>query len=88
MMFSFSTRFNRISLSHCLLQTFCIYFLTVFDCNILRVMALDRYAAICYPLRYPKRVTGQVLAGLLGVAPASALRWWGWPPSFASAAQT
>ena len=70
MMFSFSTRFNRISLPCCLLQMFCIYFLIVFDCNILLVMALDRYVAICYPLHYPKMVTGQLLTGLLGVAAA------------------
>lgn len=70
MLFSFSTHFNRISLAHCLVQMFCIYFLIVFDCNILLVMALDRYVAICYPLRYPDVVTGQLLAGLVGVAVA------------------
>uniref|UniRef100_A0A8P0PLX2 Olfactory receptor n=1 Tax=Canis lupus familiaris TaxID=9615 RepID=A0A8P0PLX2_CANLF len=37
---------------------------------ILLVMALDRYVAICYPLRYPKLVTAQLLAGLLGAAAA------------------
>ncbi|ELK17887.1 olfactory receptor 52K1 [Pteropus alecto] len=70
MLFSFSTHFNRISLARCLVQMFCIYFLIVFDCNILLVMALDRYVAICYPLRYPEVVTGQLLAGLVGVAVA------------------
>ncbi|XP_005380099.1 PREDICTED: olfactory receptor 52K1-like [Chinchilla lanigera] len=70
MLFSFSTHFNRISLARCLLQMFCIYFLIVFDCNILLVMALDRYVAICYPLRYPEIVTGRLLVGLLGVAAA------------------
>ncbi|XP_028373295.1 olfactory receptor 52K1-like [Phyllostomus discolor] len=70
MLFSFSTRFNRISLAHCLVQMFCIYFLIAFDCNILLVMALDRYVAICNPLRYPEIVTGQLLAGLVGVAVA------------------
>lgn len=70
MLFSFSTRFNRISLARCLVQMFCIYFLIVFDCNILLVMALDRYVAICYPLRYPQIVTSRLLAGLLGVAAA------------------
>lgn len=68
MLFSFSTRFNRISLACCLIQMFCIYFLIVFDCNILLVMALDRYVAICNPLRYPEIVTGRLLAGLVGVA--------------------
>uniref|UniRef100_A0A8D1FWL8 Olfactory receptor n=1 Tax=Sus scrofa TaxID=9823 RepID=A0A8D1FWL8_PIG len=70
MLFSFSTRFNRISLARCLVQMFCIYFLIVFDCNILLVMGLDRYVAICYPLRYPQIVTSRLLAGLLGVAAA------------------
>ncbi|XP_048216632.1 olfactory receptor 52K1-like [Perognathus longimembris pacificus] len=70
MLFSFSARFNRISLPRCLLQMFCIYFLIVLDCNILLVMALDRYVAICHPLRYPEIVTGRLLAGLVGVAAA------------------
>ncbi|EDM18186.1 rCG39675 [Rattus norvegicus] len=68
MLFSFSTSFNRISLPRCLGQMFCIYFLVSMDCNILLVMALDRYVAICYPLRYPEIVTGQLLAGLVVVA--------------------
>nr|XP_012600371.2 olfactory receptor 52K1-like [Microcebus murinus] len=68
MLFSFSTHFNHISLTRCLVQMFCIYFFIVFDCNILLVMALDRYVAICHPLRYPEIVTGQLLAGLVGAA--------------------
>uniref|UniRef100_A0A8C0NWT5 Olfactory receptor n=1 Tax=Canis lupus familiaris TaxID=9615 RepID=A0A8C0NWT5_CANLF len=70
MMFSFSTYFNHISLPRCLLQMFCIYFLIVFDCNILLVMALDRYVAICYPLRYPKLVTAHtcIVAPVVGLA--------------------
>ncbi|XP_058162334.1 olfactory receptor 52K1-like [Dasypus novemcinctus] len=73
MLFSFSTRFNHISLTHCLVQMFCIYFLIIFDCNILLVMALDRYVAICYPLRYPEIVTGQLLAGLVVMAAARSI---------------
>ncbi|XP_008590393.1 PREDICTED: olfactory receptor 52K1-like [Galeopterus variegatus] len=70
MLLSLSTRFIRISLAGCLVQMFCMYFLIVFDCNILLVMALDRYVAICYPLHYPEIVTVQLLAGLVGVAAA------------------
>ena len=70
MLFSFSTHFNRNSQPCCLLQMFCIYFLIVLDCNILLVMALDCYIAICYPLCYPEIVTGQLLAGLVGAAAA------------------
>ncbi|ELW71825.1 olfactory receptor 52K1 [Tupaia chinensis] len=73
MFFSFSTHFNRISLARCLVQMFCIYFLIVFDCNIILVMALDRYVAICYPLRYSEIVTGQLLAGLVVVAAARSI---------------
>ncbi|XP_049636287.1 olfactory receptor 52K1-like [Suncus etruscus] len=70
MLFSFSTNFNHISLARCLGQMFSIYFLIVFDCNILLVMALDRFVAICYPLRYPEIVTSQFLAVLIGMAAA------------------
>ncbi|XP_055137471.1 olfactory receptor 52K1-like [Symphalangus syndactylus] len=70
MLFSFSAHFNHISLARCLVQMFCIYFLIVFDCNILLIMALDRYVTICYPLHYPEMATGQLLAGLVGVAAA------------------
>ncbi|XP_045413028.1 olfactory receptor 52K1-like [Lemur catta] len=73
MLFSFSAHFNHISLTRCLVQMFCIYFFIVFDCNILLVMALDRYVAICYPLRYPEIVTGQLLAGLVGAAAARSM---------------
>ncbi|CAK6449034.1 unnamed protein product [Pipistrellus nathusii] len=70
MLFSFSARFSRVSLARCLAQMFCIYFLIAFDCNILLVMALDRYVAICNPLRYPQVVTGRLLACLVGAAAA------------------
>ncbi|KAM9034066.1 LOW QUALITY PROTEIN: olfactory receptor 52K1-like [Sarcophilus harrisii] len=67
MLFSFSTYFNHISLTCCLVMFF-NYFLLVWDCNILLIMALDRYVAICYLMRYTEIMTGQVLAGLVGVA--------------------
>ncbi|XP_049748994.1 olfactory receptor 52K1-like [Elephas maximus indicus] len=70
MVFSFSNHFNRISLPRCLFQMFCIYFLIAFDCSILLVMALDRYVAICCPLRYPEIITTPLLTGLVGVAAA------------------
>ncbi|OCT80833.1 hypothetical protein XELAEV_18027645mg [Xenopus laevis] len=36
----------------CILQLFCVHFLRSFDAYIIIIMALDRYIAICYPLRY------------------------------------
>ncbi|XP_001370650.2 olfactory receptor 52K1-like [Monodelphis domestica] len=68
MLVSFSTHYYHISLSCCFIQMFFLYFFIIFDCGIILVMALDRYVAICYPLRYPEIVTGQLLAGLVILA--------------------
>ncbi|XP_041116076.1 olfactory receptor 52D1-like [Polyodon spathula] len=43
---------NGISLDGCLVQMFLIHFISSFESTILLVMALDRYVAICNPLRY------------------------------------
>ncbi|CAO2582393.1 Olfactory receptor 52H1 [Lemmus lemmus] len=55
---------NPISLRGCLVQMFFIYFTLLLDYNLLLAMALDRYVAICHPLRYTELMTSQ----LLGVA--------------------
>ncbi|XP_071989386.1 olfactory receptor 52E8-like [Engystomops pustulosus] len=47
----------HISLVGCLIQMFFIYFHVLMDCNILLMMALDRYIAICKPLRYSNIMT-------------------------------
>ncbi|KAM9319704.1 uncharacterized protein PAF06_004111 [Gastrophryne carolinensis] len=43
---------NLISLSGCLSQMFFVYSSTMFKSVVLLLMALDRYVAICRPLRY------------------------------------
>ncbi|XP_075118588.1 olfactory receptor 52L1-like [Leptodactylus fuscus] len=48
---------NHISLVGCLVQMFFIYFIITVDCNILLMMALDRYIAICKPLHYSNIMT-------------------------------
>ncbi|XP_075118587.1 olfactory receptor 52K2-like [Leptodactylus fuscus] len=48
---------NHISLVGCLLQMFFIYFFIMMDCNLLLMMALDRYIAICKPLHYSTIMT-------------------------------
>ncbi|XP_020823327.1 olfactory receptor 52Z1P-like [Phascolarctos cinereus] len=58
---------NPVSLEGCLAQMFFIYFTLLLDYNLLLAMALDRYVAICYPLRYADLVTPYLL-GLLAVA--------------------
>ncbi|XP_015274551.1 PREDICTED: olfactory receptor 52K1-like [Gekko japonicus] len=52
---------SHISLTGCLAQMFFLYFSTGLDCNILLMMALDRYVAICHPLRYTEIVTTRFL---------------------------
>lgn len=43
---------NTISKVGCLIQSYLYYFITTADFLILTVMSIDRYIAICYPLRY------------------------------------
>ncbi|XP_056416246.1 olfactory receptor 6B1-like [Hyla sarda] len=48
-----------ISFAGCIFQVFCAHFLGSFDSYILLLMAIDRYVAICKPLRYPSIVTNR-----------------------------
>ncbi|XP_062983872.1 olfactory receptor 52K1-like [Elgaria multicarinata webbii] len=55
---------RHISLPSCLLQMFVIYVMIILDSSILLTMALDRYMAICKPLRYRDIMNTSLLAGL------------------------
>ncbi|XP_060119829.1 olfactory receptor 52K1-like [Heteronotia binoei] len=61
MLLSFVLQATHISLTGCLVQMFFLYFSTALDCNILLMMALDRYVAICHPLRYTEILTARLL---------------------------
>ncbi|XP_004462427.1 olfactory receptor 13C8-like [Dasypus novemcinctus] len=50
---SFLTVRKRVSFSGCMVQMFLSFATGVTECVLLGMMALDRYVAICYPLRYP-----------------------------------
>lgn len=52
---------NPISLHGCLAQMSFIYFTLLLDYNLLLAMALDRYEAICHPLRYSDLMTSHLL---------------------------
>ncbi|XP_069046892.1 olfactory receptor 52K1-like [Lepisosteus oculatus] len=52
MLLSLLFNWDAISLLGCLVQMFFIHFVGSFQSSILLWMALDRYAAICIPLRY------------------------------------
>ncbi|XP_035240231.1 olfactory receptor 52L1-like [Anguilla anguilla] len=40
------------SLTHCLLQIYCLFLYGIVEFTILTVMSYDRYVAICHPLHY------------------------------------
>ncbi|XP_006213451.1 olfactory receptor 13C8-like [Vicugna pacos] len=50
---SFLTVRKMVSFSGCMVQMFLSFTMGATECVLLGMMALDRYVAICYPLRYP-----------------------------------
>lgn len=66
---------SHVSLTLCLAQTFSLYLVLMLECNILLIMSLDRYVAICHPLRYADIVTKKllVLLTLVGLARSMAV---------------
>uniref|UniRef100_A0A1B8Y4T3 Olfactory receptor n=1 Tax=Xenopus tropicalis TaxID=8364 RepID=A0A1B8Y4T3_XENTR len=52
---------TEIFFDSCLLQMFFIHFLSALESGILMAMAVDRYVAICHPLRYSSVLTESTL---------------------------
>ncbi|XP_068172601.1 olfactory receptor 52E8-like [Antennarius striatus] len=57
-----------ISFYGCFVQMFFVHYLGSVTSFILLVMALDRFIAICIPLRYPVLVTNNIISLLCGLA--------------------
>ncbi|KAM5126845.1 olfactory receptor 52L1-like [Mantella aurantiaca] len=55
---------DGVSLVTCLFQMFVIYTMVMFESDVLLLMALDRYVAICRPLRYHDIMTSHLLMQL------------------------
>ncbi|XP_058489456.1 olfactory receptor 51E2-like [Solea solea] len=56
---------DKISLGGCLTQMFFTHFLSSVESTLLLAMALDRYVAICQPLRYAEIIDSSMMVGLL-----------------------
>ncbi|XP_068121800.1 olfactory receptor 52L1-like [Hyperolius riggenbachi] len=52
---------DSISLEGCLFQMFFMYTMAMFESDVLLMMSLDRYVAICKPLRYHDIMTSHLL---------------------------
>ncbi|KAM9319635.1 olfactory receptor 52K1-like [Gastrophryne carolinensis] len=64
---------NRITLAGCLVQMFWVYVMGTFESGILLLMAMDRFVAICRPLRYTTIMTKRLLVQLVLVVLARSL---------------
>ncbi|KAM4796205.1 olfactory receptor 2AT4-like [Rhinophrynus dorsalis] len=56
-----------ITFSGCMFQLFCVHFLGSVDSFIIMMMAIDRYVAICRPLRYHTAVTNRRMSIICSV---------------------
>ncbi|XP_005412200.1 PREDICTED: olfactory receptor 6S1 [Chinchilla lanigera] len=60
MLSSFLSRQHTISFSACVTQFYFYFFLGASELLLLAVMSVDRYLAVCHPLRYPLLMNGAV----------------------------
>ncbi len=65
MLLSFLFGWDEISLAGCLTQMFFTHFLSSLESTLLLAMALDRYVAICQPLRYTRIINSSTFVKLL-----------------------
>ncbi|XP_074043708.1 olfactory receptor 8G50-like [Macrotis lagotis] len=66
MMLSFLSKKNTISYPACMTQFYFFAFFVISECQMLTVMAYDRYVAICYPLLYNLMMSYKVCSWLVG----------------------
>ncbi|KAG8560279.1 hypothetical protein GDO81_014880 [Engystomops pustulosus] len=69
------TKNNKISFCWCLVQMYIVHSLGITECYLFVIMAIDRYVAICKPLRYSILMNTRVVRNLILVC---------WMPGFLS----
>ncbi|XP_036601283.1 olfactory receptor 150-like [Trichosurus vulpecula] len=65
MLLNFLLKKNTIFYSDCMTQFYFFAFFAISECQMLAVMAYDRYVAICHPLLYGLRMSYQVCSWLV-----------------------
>ncbi|XP_014697393.1 olfactory receptor 52R1-like [Equus asinus] len=66
---------HEIEYHACLIQVFFIHAFSSVESGVLMTMALDRYVAICFPLRHPNILTPSVVGKLGAVVMVRGLLW-------------
>ncbi|XP_027703342.1 putative olfactory receptor 8G3 pseudogene [Vombatus ursinus] len=66
MIMNFLSEKNTISYPECMTQFYFFTFFAISECQILAVMAYDRYVVICYPLHYSLIMSYHVWSWLVG----------------------
>ncbi|XP_072473032.1 olfactory receptor 8G50-like [Notamacropus eugenii] len=65
MLMNFVSEKNTISYPECITQLYFFIIFVISECQMLAVMAYDRYVAICHPLLYSLTMTYQMCLGLI-----------------------
>ncbi|XP_031813090.1 olfactory receptor 150-like, partial [Sarcophilus harrisii] len=65
MLVNFLSEKNSISYPDCMAQFYFFAFFAISECQMLAVMAYDRYVAVCHPLRYSLMMSCQVCSWLV-----------------------
>ncbi|XP_054850150.1 olfactory receptor 11G2-like [Eublepharis macularius] len=66
MLFDLASHHGIISFNACFIQFYVFFSLGTTECLFLSAMALDRYLAICHPLRYPQIMSQDFCYALVG----------------------